>query len=945
MNCIFHISTASHRTDQETIYSGVFRLAAQILVQLLGFSASRVYRHDCYLGRAWYTYEGEGLWFTNRYLEHCCGPVTEIIPPEIPYDNTWAVVGISVNYTHISWYTNVILSASQLRVAGTWFNPEEMFLGIDGRDYNSFLSGSISTLVVFNQSLDLTDLISLPMGPRDKQMEDTNASACVPCPPGSYSSALGAQAKNTCILCPAGTYSMFRGAANLSTCLKLPAGMYSPLTGLRSLAEAAACPANTYSLVEGSQNVSTCLPCPHGMYYSGTGANSSSACAPCAEGEFHNASTGLACERCPPGYFSTYTDCSRCPYNMYSNKVTHFRCMNCSAGMQPSEDASDCVGYPEGSFSNESSEFVCTRCAGGSAPAQGGAMCVECAPGKYANLASGYLCVHCANGMEVHTDRSHCVPCAPHMFSSPLTRFRCQHCSPGSEVLHSLDGCQSCLEGQFSNSSTGYACRQCPLGTRSSLDFSYCIGCALGSVFSNVSRECVACGPGTAADGVFENCAACPPGSVSSSGKQCFPCAAGSSPNIAQTTCIQCRDLFASSSGMSCKMCPPGQTHDLAHASCIPCPNGAVRGFNETKCSFCPLGYVAGANQSQCLSCPPFHISNGTHCSLCRPGSMPHAYQNSCVACDAGMVSPDGQRCQPCPDDSISEDSRQCTLPGRFCSIGWPSFLYKRYFGRSHQWSLSLDCVAIPFAHPHIQCISGPTSILKYYWTLQSESPFCADLARAGIGTDVIVNRSYLLIAADRLPSNCSITFHLVVESTYANNSASFRVEVLPMRPLQAVIDKGPYLRHGVENVLALSAAESVDFEQDDSVPWPYSWTCVQSDTSDFASASPTCTNFVPTSSVNIRFNNGFFTIGKWYSISLVVSKGDRMARTSLLLETTLLVNLHWWYSFSLPHQEFPQWTDSSFPFLSHQFKRASGILGQSLRMGNSWMCLPEIGR
>eukprot|EP00903_Cladosiphon_okamuranus_P019409 g17845.t1 len=111
-----------------------------------------------------------------------------------------------------------------------------------------------------------------------------DASLCVPCMEGSYSSTTGGTHAGVCIPCEAGTYSASSGAAASSACLPCPAGTFSPKEGLFSAELCGSCPAGYYSETAGATDSDVCLACPQGKFSSEIGASSRDSCEPCPDG-------------------------------------------------------------------------------------------------------------------------------------------------------------------------------------------------------------------------------------------------------------------------------------------------------------------------------------------------------------------------------------------------------------------------------------------------------------------------------------------------------------------------------------------------------------------------------------------------------------------------------------------------------------------------------------
>lgn len=148
-----------------------------------------------------------------------------------------------------------------------------------------------------------------------------NASACIPCEPGTFLNATGGTAALRCDACPGGQHAPSRGA---TSCLNNPEGAYStadrisyvacsPGTYLnKTLQSCPACAAGTIS----AASAIACTSCPAGNI----AAANFSTCTPCTVGTFLNATT-LLCESCALGYSAPSTGMSACIPNAVGFKT------------------------------------------------------------------------------------------------------------------------------------------------------------------------------------------------------------------------------------------------------------------------------------------------------------------------------------------------------------------------------------------------------------------------------------------------------------------------------------------------------------------------------------------------------------------------------------------------------------------------------------------------
>jgi hypothetical protein len=127
-------------------------------------------------------------------------------------------------------------------------------------------------------------------------------SACIPCDPGTYSTAMGALFDTTCSRCSPGTYSALTGA---TSCTPARPGEFVSTYGAPF---PDACAKGTY---QPDLNSTGCLACQLGTVATTTGM---SACAPCAGGTVQPSTGGAECIPCDNAHFSSPGDavCSAC---------------------------------------------------------------------------------------------------------------------------------------------------------------------------------------------------------------------------------------------------------------------------------------------------------------------------------------------------------------------------------------------------------------------------------------------------------------------------------------------------------------------------------------------------------------------------------------------------------------------------------------------------------
>lgn len=165
---------------------------------------------------------------------------------------------------------------------------------------------------------------------------------------------------NPGIHCQAGTFYDRSGTLQCVTC---GAGTYSPYAGV--LDECLKCPPGTFSTAVGATSISTCTACPTGTS-SNLGASSSSGCFSCPFGTFADTVTGV-CMKCPLGRFGNITGLSATCYPCPAGSTTAVRgaqsCDVCSSGTYSAAPASpSCTACPRSSYADSLGSTTCTAC-------------------------------------------------------------------------------------------------------------------------------------------------------------------------------------------------------------------------------------------------------------------------------------------------------------------------------------------------------------------------------------------------------------------------------------------------------------------------------------------------------------------------------------------------------------------------------------------------------
>uniref|UniRef100_A0A7S0QIL7 non-specific serine/threonine protein kinase n=1 Tax=Cryptomonas curvata TaxID=233186 RepID=A0A7S0QIL7_9CRYP len=179
---------------------------------------------------------------------------------------------------------------------------------------HSFL-GRLQEFRIYTKTLTPAEIISLV----EWRYDSSNATFCVRCGIGKYSTAFSATSSHICILCAPGTFSAHENASECSTC---PAGTYSSSPGSVKSDVCQHCNAGTFSAFK---NASSCLSCDPGTFSEVSGSIDSSTCRLCGAGKFSAAgsSSCLSCfskEPChdliclPNQYRNGYacSDCTKC---------------------------------------------------------------------------------------------------------------------------------------------------------------------------------------------------------------------------------------------------------------------------------------------------------------------------------------------------------------------------------------------------------------------------------------------------------------------------------------------------------------------------------------------------------------------------------------------------------------------------------------------------------
>jgi hypothetical protein len=199
-----------------------------------------------------------------------------------------------------------------------------------GEPSGSFCSPTQPGMYTTKPANTYNDQIKCPVGQYGNKLR--GATACRPCPQGSYTERDAAPTKDPyCkkapagyyaptgwaekkpIPCPAGTY---QGSPGRGLCIDAPVGYYTKIASAAT--NVYACPKGTYADAVKS---TACKPCPAGTYQGGTGQ--------------------AACIDAPVGYYvkvaTAATEVFKCPKGSYADAVKSTACKSCAPGITTAE--------------------------------------------------------------------------------------------------------------------------------------------------------------------------------------------------------------------------------------------------------------------------------------------------------------------------------------------------------------------------------------------------------------------------------------------------------------------------------------------------------------------------------------------------------------------------------------------------------------------------------
>lgn len=327
---------------------------------------------------------------------------------------------------------------------------------------------------------------------------------CFPCPPGTFSSYIGASSRTVCELCPDGFFSDKPRQTTSGACAQCERGTVSVVTKdrCRQCSNGELCPAG-YSTpivcvpglrcngthleaVQGMlpylrDNCTGAIPCPRGtictplprsvatgnqtffIVFEGSGELNLPLSCPGSSLSYrvarldqpplqsNNTSNSvlfyLAPEICPAGTYLLYDVCTPCPRGTFSSSpgaLSATICTPCLPGtFRSTVGGSSCLQCPAGGYCaghGLTAWFACRPSL--YQPQPGKTSCIECPPGAFASATKSTACTLCHAGwFQPVSGAQRCLQCQPTHFSSSGDHT----CSPCGSNLASLDPGFSCV--------------------------------------------------------------------------------------------------------------------------------------------------------------------------------------------------------------------------------------------------------------------------------------------------------------------------------------------------------------------------------------------------------------------------------------------------------------------------------------------------------------------
>lgn len=519
--------------------------------------------------------------------------------------------------------------------------------------------------------------------------------SAISCPRGTFKDTTTRIGPTRCVKCLPGYYSAI---VNATACTPCPAGSYTPFRGVRLRHLCLPCRTNEIS----DRGSSTCRPCPRAHVSCVHGGKAS--CVRCPAGSFINP-YGCKCEKCPEDSISALPNsfqCTRCRNSwQWPQQPKRTRCLTsaCKPGFYH-----DGYGYCEpcnyNTFRNSSMK-VCQECPFGTATNNfngPNARCERCPPGSY---LTDY-----APQTTTFEQVTYCAKCPEGWTTLGFGKTLC-HKSGTSPA-------KRCPANSFVDEDGD--CQVCGVNYRVDLARKRCVKCPTGQVSSGgVQTRCDRCpGAGQRASGEgvvslgFSGTCECPHGTelVSARGEQprCRKCLRGTVPISLSGGCIKCpydQTTRLVNGIRTCVPCPPGKIitttaagkicvkpKQCAKSGFIPAPPGRPRFFRPGVCvsgvTGCPIG-ARPAWRGRNMLCENVR----TRKIVC-PSADTHAFdgRSKCVSCGVNQFlkrNSDGVlSCVRCRENEVSRGGRVTACSkclngfkrvytrGRcVCPIGW----------------------------------------------------------------------------------------------------------------------------------------------------------------------------------------------------------------------------------------------------------------------------------
>lgn len=523
------------------------------------------------------------------------------------------------------------------------------------------------------------------------------ATGCIACAAGKYSTTERAGDPGDCLDCLEGYYSTTIAATTSGTCQRCSVGLHAP----PGATTCTTCPSNSYTGPLGPG----CLACP-ALSTSPEGASLEQCvcvvgylrlwsqdrqwfvCNGCSAGTYTTQNNASSCTACAPGKFATNgaavgvsagteeQGCTSCLIGQFSSLPGQTSCGSCAAG----------------TYANTEGQRECSLCPPGfSGPSPGASACSACTPGHFSNTRGRVNCSDCSAGTFTSENQSSsCGNCSAGTFSELMAATGCSQCAAGT--YSSIPGagnvsqCQPCQQGRFSTSlgaTSKQVCRRCPVGLTTPPGGTACFSCPAGEFPNQMYGACASCpkhSVSTANATTPEGCR-CGAGyflgynSKALGGEESYE--QGSNGLVYKVHTFNTHDegiliVAEAALGISCNGVPTvppylwrpdfyppvatpstcplpmvmsypvdivfDESETSTHMQCVPCPRGtfSANGGTEDDCLPCPSGqYQEGTGRSACEGCPP--------------GTWTYDGGDACIPCQLNTYQAWGV-CVPCPD-------------------------------------------------------------------------------------------------------------------------------------------------------------------------------------------------------------------------------------------------------------------------------------------------------